>query len=50
VLAALVGTGKIGIAYYAGVNSVAAAEEAGIRIKTSPISALIDYARTRELR
>jgi len=50
VLGCPVGTGKIGIACYAGVNSVAAAEEAGISIKTSPISAVIDYAKTRELK
>ncbi|HPT20049.1 MAG TPA: NrpR regulatory domain-containing protein [Methanothrix sp.] len=50
VLGCPVGTGKIGIAYYAGVNGVVAAEEMGIKIKTAPISVLIDYARTVKLK
>jgi HTH-type transcriptional regulator, global nitrogen regulator NrpRI len=49
VLGCPVGSGKIGIAFYAGVNGVVAAEELGIKIKTAPISILIDYAKTHEL-
>jgi repressor of nif and glnA expression len=45
-----VGPGKIGIAFYAGVNGVVAAEEMGARIRTAPISILVDYASTRDLR
>jgi hypothetical protein len=44
-----IGSGKIGIAFCAGVNGAVAAEEMGIRIKTIPISALVDYSRTTEL-
>jgi hypothetical protein len=44
-----IGSGKIGIAFCAGVNGAVAAEETGIRIKTIPISALVDYSRTTEL-
>jgi len=44
-----IGSGKIGIAFCAGVNGAVAAEETGIRIKTVPISALVDYSRTTEL-
>ncbi|OPY48572.1 MAG: Ribonuclease R winged-helix domain protein [Methanosaeta sp. PtaU1.Bin112] len=50
ILGCPVGSGKIGIAFYAGVNGVVAAEEMGIEIKTAPISILIDYAKTHELR
>ena len=45
-----VGPGKIGIAFYAGVNGVMAAEEMGARVRTAPISILVDYAATRDLR
>ena len=45
-----VGPGKIGIAFYAGVNGVVAAEEMGARVRTAPISILVDYAATRDLR
>jgi len=38
-----VSSGKIGIALCAGVNGVVFAEEMGLRIKTMPISTLIDY-------
>jgi repressor of nif and glnA expression len=44
-----IGSGKIGIAFCAGVNGTVAAEETGIRIKTIPISALVDYSRTTVL-
>jgi repressor of nif and glnA expression len=44
-----IGSGKIGIAFCAGVNGAVAAEETGIKIKTIPISALVDYSRTTEL-
>jgi len=50
ILSCPVGSGKIGIAFYAGVNGVVAAEESGIVMKTAPISILIDYAKTRELK
>jgi len=45
-----VGSGKIGIAIYAGVNGMVAAEEMGIKIKTAPISILMDYSLTRDLK
>jgi len=45
-----VGPGKIGIAFYAGVNGVVAGEEMGARVRTAPISILVDYAATRDLR
>ena len=45
-----VGSGKIGIAFYAGANGIVAAEEMGARIRTAPISTLVDYAATRDLR
>lgn len=50
VLGCPVGTGKIGIALYAGVNGLVAAEELGAKIKTAPISILMDYSKTRELK
>jgi len=50
ILSCPVGSGKIGIAFYAGVNGVVAAEESGIEMTTAPISILIDYAKTRELK
>jgi repressor of nif and glnA expression len=43
-----VGPGKIGIALSAGVNGAVAAEEQGIRIRTHPLSALLDYSRMME--
>ena len=45
-----VGPGKIGIAFYAGVNGVVAAEEMGAGVRTAPISILVDYAATSDLR
>jgi repressor of nif and glnA expression len=45
-----VGSGKIGIAFCAGVNGPVAAEEMGVKIKTSPISMLIDYSKTTRLK
>lgn len=45
-----VGPGKIGIAFYAGVNGVVAAEEMGAGVRTAPISILVDYASTSDLR
>ena len=50
VLGCPVGSGKIGIAIYAGVNGVVAAEELGVKIKTAPISILVDYSKTHELK
>jgi repressor of nif and glnA expression len=40
----------IGIAIYAGVNGMVAAEEMGIKVKTAPISTLMDYSLTRDLK
>ncbi|HUS75832.1 MAG TPA: NrpR regulatory domain-containing protein [Methanothrix sp.] len=50
ILGCPVGSGKIGIAFYAGVNGVVAAEELGVKIKTAPISILVDYSKTHELK
>jgi len=50
VLGCPVGSGKIGIAFYAGVNGVVAAEEMGVKIKTTPLSILVDYSKTIELK
>ncbi|NYT02700.1 MAG: DUF128 domain-containing protein [Methanosarcinales archaeon] len=44
-----VGAGKIGIAICAGVNGPVAVEEAGIQIKTLPISAMLDYSKMQEV-
>jgi HTH-type transcriptional regulator, global nitrogen regulator NrpRI len=49
ILGCPVSSGKLGIALYAGVNGAAAAEEMGIKIKTLPISAIVDYSRMTEL-
>jgi hypothetical protein len=49
ILGCPISSGRQGIAIYAGVNGIAAAEEMGIKIKTLPISALVDFARMREL-
>ena len=45
ILGCPVASGKIGIAFYAGVNGMVAAEELGGKIKTAPISMLVDYSR-----
>lgn len=45
-----VSPGRLGIAFYAGVNGAVAVEEMGIKIKTLPISALVDYGRMKELK
>ncbi len=50
VLGCPVGSGKVSIAFYAGVNGAVAAEELGVKIKTAPISILVDYSKTHELR
>jgi repressor of nif and glnA expression len=50
ILGCPVGPGKIGIAFYAGVNGVVAAEELGAKIRTAPISMLLDYSRMKELK
>jgi repressor of nif and glnA expression len=44
-----VGSGKISIALYTGVNGPQAADELGIKIRTFPISALVEYGRMKEL-
>jgi HTH-type transcriptional regulator, global nitrogen regulator NrpRI len=48
VLGCPVGSGKIGIAFCAGVNGPVAAEEMGADIQTMPISMLVDYSKTKE--
>ena len=45
ILGCPVASGKIGIAFYAGVNGVVAAGELGAKIETTPISMLVDYSR-----
>jgi len=50
ILGCPVASGKIGIAFYAGVNGVVAAEEQGARIETAPISLLVDYSRMSKLK
>jgi repressor of nif and glnA expression len=45
-----VSPGRLGIAFYAGVNGALAVEEMGVRIRTIPISALVDYGRMKELK
>ena len=50
ILGCPVASGKIGIAFYAGVNGVVAAEEQGARIETAPISMLVDYSRMSKLK
>ena len=49
ILGCPVAAGKIGIAFYAGVNGAVAAEEMGARMKTLPISMLVDYSRMTDL-
>jgi repressor of nif and glnA expression len=49
ILGCPVAAGKIGIAFYAGVNGTVAAEEMGARMKTLPISMLVDYSRMTDL-
>jgi repressor of nif and glnA expression len=44
-----VSPGRLGIAFFAGVNGAAAVEEMDIKIRTHPISALVDFGRMREL-
>ncbi len=50
ILGCPISSGKVGIAYYAGVNSILAAEELGFRIWTEPISILVDYSRLTQLK
>lgn len=40
---------KVGIALYAGVNGAVAVEESGIWIRTTPISAIVNYGWMREM-
>ncbi|MFU8766340.1 MAG: DUF128 domain-containing protein [Candidatus Methanoperedens sp.] len=49
VLNAPVDAGKVGIAVYAGVNSMAAVEESGIHVVTHPISTIVDFKEMRKL-
>ena len=50
VLSCPVGAGKVGLALCAGVNGAMAAEEQGIWVKTTPISALVNYGKMKELK
>lgn len=49
ILGCPISSGRLGIVFYAGVNGAAAAEEIGIKIRTHPISALVDYSKMTEL-
>lgn len=49
VLGCPVAAGKIGIAFYAGVNGAVAAEEIGAKIRTLPISALVEYSKMTDM-
>lgn len=49
VLNAPIDAGKIGIAVYAGVNSMAAVEESGINVVTHPISTIVDFKQMKKL-
>lgn len=49
VLNSVVGTGKVGIAVYAGTNVMAAVSEIGIKVATYPISTVIDFRELKEL-
>lgn len=49
VLNAPVDTGKVGIAVYAGVNTMAAVEEEGINVDTHPISTIIDFKEMEKI-
>lgn len=40
--------GRIGIAFFAGVNGPVAAEELSIPVRTAPLSMLVDYGKMRE--
>jgi repressor of nif and glnA expression len=50
ILGCPVGPGKIGIVLCAGVNGAVAVEEAGVVIRTTPLSTLVDYTRMDELK
>ena len=50
ILGCPVASGKIGIAFYAGVNGVVAAGELGARIETMPLSMMVDYSRMSKLK
>ncbi|WP_407355494.1 DUF128 domain-containing protein [Methanolobus sp. WCC5] len=41
--------GKVGISVMVGINSVAAVEEAGIKVDTNPVSAMMEYNRMKRL-
>jgi repressor of nif and glnA expression len=47
ILGCPISSGKIGIAFYAGVNGSVAAEELGFKMKIMPISMLVDYTRLK---
>lgn len=50
ILGCPISPGRLGIAFYAGVNGAVAAEETGIKVTTLPISALVDFGRMTELK
>jgi hypothetical protein len=39
----------VGIPVMAGINAVAAVEEAGIQVETLPVSTLLEYRKMKEL-
>jgi len=49
ILGCPVGSGKVGLAFFAGVNATVAVEELGMEIKNLPISALMDCSTMNEL-
>lgn len=48
-LGAPVETGKFGIAIVGGINGICALEETGIKIKTNPVSAVMEYKTMTEI-
>lgn len=49
VLYAPIERGKVGIPVMVGINSVAAVEEAGIKVETHPVSAVMQYSKMKPL-
>ncbi len=50
VLNATVGTGKVGVAVYAGTNIMAALNEMGVKVTTYPSSSIIDFKELKQLK
>lgn len=49
ILNAPINTGKVGVAVFAGVNTMAAVEETGINVDTHPISTVIDFKEMKKI-